>query len=141
MTAALIAAWAFEHDEIKFRCVPTAIALAGKLSGKEGEMLDCLFDGRNNEILLFGLVFKNGEWQSRNENAVLDKDAFKASFDPNRRYLVSSADLDAVRLITGDIRLEVSEPDCAELIRTKAFVYDNDPDKLVYIREAVESKQ
>ena len=44
MTAALIAAWALEHDDIKFRCVPAAFALTGRFPGKEGDQLDCLFD-------------------------------------------------------------------------------------------------
>ncbi|MBR2373452.1 MAG: hypothetical protein IKA87_04400 [Lentisphaeria bacterium] len=138
MTAALIAAWAFEHENIKFRCVPGAIALAGSLPGREGEMLDCLFDGRNNEILLYGLIFRNGRWESRNENAILNENAFRSCYTPDRRYVVNAAELDAVRKITGTVALETREPDCSELIKTQAFEYDNDPDKLVYIREAVE---
>lgn len=140
MTAALVAAWAFEHENINYRCVPGAIALAGALPGKDGDVLDCLFDGRNNEILLYGLIFRNGQWESRNDNAVLNKETFQASFSNERRYAVSRADRDAVMLITGNIKIDICDPDCSELIRTKAFPYDNDPDNLVYIREAVELK-
>ena len=140
MTAALIAAWALEHEEIRFRCVPAAFAIAGGLSGAEGDCLDCLFDGRNREVLLFGLVFRNGHWESRNFNAVLNAESFKAYRDAHKeiRFVTGIREFEAVTAITGKEGILPRESDCAELIRTEAYAYDNDADNLVYIREAVE---
>ena len=140
MTAALIAAWALEHEEIKFRCVPAAFAIAGGLSGAEGDRLDCLFDGRNHEVLLFGLEFRNGRWESRNFNAVLNTESFKAYKDAHKeiRFVTDIKEFEAVAAITGKEGIMPRESDCAELIRTQAYAYDNDADNLVYIREAVE---
>ena len=141
MTAALVAAWALEHDEIKFRCVPAAFALTGKLQGKEGDRLDCLFDGRNREILLYGMEFKNGRWESRNHNAVLNSDAFQSyKASACGRFIADSAEYDSVIKITGSEGIEKCDSDCADLIRTTAIPYDNNADNLVYIREAVELK-
>jgi len=140
MTAALVAAWALEHENIRFRCVPSAIALAGDLPGAEGEVLDCLFDGRNNEILLYGLLFREGSWRPRGETAVMNADAWAKRPFPGRRCVAAASEYEAVRRITGDSPVEEREPDCAALIRTRAFPYNNAPDDLVYIREAVELK-
>lgn len=139
MTAALIAAWALEHDELKFRCVPAAFGIAGSLPGNEGDLADCLFDGRNHEVLLFGLVFRDGEWKSRDFNAVLNADSFKAYAQQSTGiFVVDAKEYDAVTAITGTENIVKRESCCADLIRTTAYPYDNDPDKLVYIREAVE---
>ena len=127
MTAALNAAWA-------------AFAIAGGLSGAEGDRLDCLFDGRNHEVLLFGLEFRNGRWESRNFNAVLNTESFKAYKDAHKeiRFVTDIKEFEAVAAITGKEGIMPRESDCAELIRTQAYAYDNDADNLVYIREAVE---
>ena len=140
MTAALVAAWALGHEKIKFRCVPSAIALAGNLPGAEGEELDCLFDGRNNEILLYGLVFRQGEWRPRNFTCVLNGSSWTRYASVPRRCAFSAAEYEAVKRITGETPLEKCDPDCVNLIRTTAFPYDNAADGLIYIREAVELK-
>ena len=140
MTAALVAAWALGHEGIKFRCVPSAIALAGSLPGREGEELDCLFDGRNSEILLYGLAFKQGEWRPRNYTCVMNGASWSRYAAAPRRCAVSAAEYEAVKRITGETPLEKCDPDCANLIRTTVFPSDNAADGLVYIREAVELK-
>ena len=141
MTAALIAAWALEHEEIKFRCVPAAFALTGKLAGKEGDKIDCLFDGRNREVLLYGMEFREGQWQSRNECAVLDADKFRSRrMENSNRLLTDASEYEAVIKITGAEGVEKCVSECADLIRTAAIPYDNNADNLVYIREAVELK-
>ena len=140
MTAALVAAWALGHEGIKFRCVPSALALAGDLPGTEGEELDCLFDGRNNEILLYGLVFRQGEWRPRNYTCVMNGVSWCRYATAPRRRVVSGSEYEAVKRITGETPLEKRDPDCVNLIRTTVFPYDNAADDLVYIREAVELK-
>ena len=140
MTAALVAAWALGHEEIKFRCVPSAIALAGDLPGSEGEELDCLFDGRNHEILLYGLVFRQGEWRPRNYTCVMNSSSWSRYAATPRRCAVSETEYEAVKRITGETPLEKRSTDCVNLIRTAVFPYDNAADGLVYIREAVELK-
>lgn len=141
MTAALIAAWALEHDEIKFRCVPAAFGLTGRIPGQEGDTLDCLFDGRNREILLYGMEFRNGRWQSRNYTAVLNSEAFKNyKAAATGRFVCDTAEYEAVIKITGAEDIEKADSDCSDLIRTDAIPYDNNADNLVYIREAVELK-
>ena len=139
MTAALIAAWALEHDDIKFRCVPAAFALTGRFPGKEGDQLDCLFDGRNREILLYGMEYKNGHWESRDFSAVLNSEDFQTyKASAPGRFITDAAEYDAVIKITGSEDIEKCVSECADLIRTTALPYDNNADNLVYIREAVE---
>lgn len=139
MTAALIAAWALEHDEIKFRCVPAAFALTEGLTGVEGEELDCLFDGRNHEVLLYGLVFKNGSWASREFSAVLNENTFKEyASGKSCRFIADAKEYEAVVKITGEVPVIKRESLCVGLIHATAFPYDNNADNLVYIREAVE---
>ena len=139
MTAALVAAWALEHEEIKFRCVPAAFALADGIGGTEGEELDCLFDGRNHEVLLYGLVFKDGAWQSRDFNAVLNENAFKEyAQSGGKTFITDVKEYEAVTKITGSTAVTAREGRCSGLITTQAFPYDNNADNLVYIREAVE---
>lgn len=139
MTAALVAAWALEHDEIKFRCVPAAFALVDGLPGAEGEELDCLFDGRNHELLLYGLVFRNGRWENRNFNAVLDENAFNEyCARGKRRFVADSKEYASIIKITDSREIIVRDALCSGLIRTDLFPYDNNADNLVYIREAVE---
>ena len=139
MTAALVAAWALEHDEIKFRCVPGAFAIVDGMEGNEGDLADCLFDGRNHEVLLYGLVFKNGRWESRNFNAVLNADSFKEYSSKNRvRFVADAKEYEAISAITGTQELTLRNSCCAGLIRTDSVPYDNNADNLVYIREAVE---
>ena len=140
MTAALVAAWAPEHDEIKFRCVPAAFALVDGLPGNEGDELDCLFDGRNHEVLLYGLVFKNGRWENRDFSTVLNESSFKEyCAKGGKRFAADCKEAEAVLKITGsEAELITREAVCAGLIRTQVFPYDNNADNLVYIREAVE---
>lgn len=139
MTAALVAAWTLEHEKIKFRCVPAAFALVDGLAGYEGEELDCLFDGRNHEVLLYGLVFKNGRWEKRDFNAVLNADAFKEYCAAGkRRFIADCREYDSILKITGTQEITARNAVCAGLIRTEVFPYDNNADNLVYIREAVE---
>jgi tRNA A37 threonylcarbamoyladenosine modification protein TsaB len=139
MTAALVAAWALEHDNIKFRCVPAAFALVDGMDGVEGQELDCLFDGRNHEVLLYGLVFKDGAWQSRNFNAVLNENAFKEYAQTGgKTFIADVKEFEAISKITTSTPVAPREGRCAGLIRTQVFPYDNDADNLVYIREAVE---
>lgn len=139
MTAALVAAWALEHEEIKFRCVPAAFALVENITGTEGEEIDCLFDGRNHEVLLYGLVFKNGRWENRNFTAVLNENSFtEYCVQKAPRFIADSKEYDAIVKITGQKNVAAVESCCTGLIRTEAFPYDNNADTLVYIREAVE---
>ena len=139
MTAALVAAWALEHEEIKFRCVPAAFALVDGLPGTEGKELDCLFDGRNHEVLLYGLVFRNGRWENRNFNAVLNESTFKEYCAATTgSFIADSKEYASVIKITGEQKVIARNSLCAGLIRTDLFPYDNNADNLVYIREAVE---
>ena len=134
-----MAAWALEHEEIKFRCVPAAFALVENVTGKEGEEIDCLFDGRNHEVLLYGLVFKNGRWENRNFTAVLNENSFtEYCVQKAPRFIADSKEYDAIVKITGQKNVTAVESCCTGLIRTEAFPYDNNADTLVYIREAVE---
>ena len=77
---------------------------------------------------------------SATANAVLNTESFKAYKDAHKeiRFVTDIKEFEAVAAITGKEGIMARESDCAELIRTQAYAYDNNADNLVYIREAVE---
>ena len=123
VVAALAAGWKFADQEMDFRCVPGALALAGAT----GETAcGVLYDGRNKEILYFGAVKRNGAWESSGETAVLN--AIQAQ----------ECEKSAIEAILPDsVNVEAVSPCPAALAANTAIPFDNNLDDLVYIRPAV----
>ena len=80
VVAGLAAGWHVGHDRIQFRCVPGALALAASLKPSEGETVGALYDGRNHELLYFGVRRTGGELTPTGETAVLNAERAERFF-------------------------------------------------------------
>jgi tRNA threonylcarbamoyl adenosine modification protein YeaZ len=143
LAAALATGISLGQSNIKTRCVPGAVALAGSVEYLEGEKLISIFDGRNREILLFELIKKNGEMIPTGVTKVLNREQAKEFFAANQyKHIVAPAP-DRVNIelvlpedICGKIQYFENLP-LEKLIACKYKEFDNDLTDLVYIRPAV----
>lgn len=138
VAAALGAGWAAGGGRIRFRCLPGALALAAALRPAPGETVWTLYDGRNREVLCYGVVNDAGELRPAGKELILDAAAAAARFASGRERLVAfAADAPALAELLGDrVKFTVAEADLAALDASTAD-FDNDTDKMVYIRPAV----
>lgn len=141
LVAALVSAWSLGKDDVKTRSVPGAVALGAMLKLAPGEKAGVLYDGRNREILYFGVEGLPGnDLKPTGETAVLNAEQ-SAEFFSNRkeRLAMFSSEGKAIKLILPeDVNVESFEyADTARLALTEAQDFDNDLTRLVYIRPAV----
>ena len=137
VVAALGAGWAI-GGSIRFRCLPGALALAAALRPAVGETVGALYDGRNQELLCFGVTNVDGVLKSSGEENILNA-AQAAEFfaDRHMRLVAFAPDAPALTdLLGGEIPFVTAEADLSVLAADPA-PFDNDPDKMVYIRPAV----
>lgn len=141
VAAALGAGWAAGNDKIRFRCLPGAPALAGALNPAEGETVGVIYDGRNKELLCFTVKCSGGKLLPAGEELILTATAAEEYFAGNSMRLVTFAkDAPALTALLGDrIAFTVAEADLSVLANSDA-PFDNDADKMVYIRPAVAGK-
>ncbi len=139
LVAALAAGWKFADDSMQFRCVPGAIALAGACSCVPGEKIGVLYDGRNQEILYFGVINRDGFLESSGETAVLNREQCVDFFAARQEKLICfECEKNAVEAILPESVTVTSVIPCPEaLAANRSVPYDNDLDNLVYIRPAV----
>ncbi|MBR2642456.1 MAG: hypothetical protein IKD46_04940 [Lentisphaeria bacterium] len=139
LASALVKGWVFGCPEIKVRCVPSALIAA---SAADAETVAVLQDGRNQEMLVFGLKKQNGTYVPDGFTAVWNKEQ-AAEEMPRQHYsqwAVFAADKMAVeRLLPEDsaVVLQISQTCSAVPLLRAAMPFDGDLDKLVYIRPAV----
>lgn len=138
VVAALGAGWAAGNPQIRFRCVPGALALAAALAPAEGEKVGILYDGRNKELLCYCVQKINGELCPANEESILNADAAQEYFRKNKLRLAAFSSDEAVlkKLLGGEICFQTVDPDIAALADAPGE-FDNDADKMCYIRPAV----
>jgi tRNA A37 threonylcarbamoyladenosine modification protein TsaB len=142
VVAALGAGWAAANPAIRFRCVPGALALAAKLDLNCGESAGILYDGRNKELLCFGVRrTENGTLEPTGEELILNAEAAGKFFTENPMKLAAFACDEAVlnNLLGNRIPFQTVEPDPAALANAPGE-FDNDTDKMCYIRPAVTGK-
>ncbi|MBR7104049.1 MAG: hypothetical protein IKC65_03820 [Lentisphaeria bacterium] len=142
LVAALVSAWCLGKEDVKCRCVPGAVALAGMLDLAPGEKAGAVYDGRNKEILYFGVVkTAAGDLAPTGETAVLNSEQAASFFAarPGEKLVVYSGEEEAVRkILPAGISLgSFAHADTALLASTAVQEFDNDLTKLVYIRPAV----
>ena len=142
LVSALVSAWCLGKEDVRSRNVPGAVALAGMLKLAPGEKAGAVYDGRNHEILYFGVTgLENGDAAPTGETAVLNREQAQEFFASRtgERLAVFSGEADAVQAIlppgVDPERFEYS--DTVLLARTGVQAFDNDLTKLVYIRPAV----
>ena len=143
LAAALVAGWTFGKTGVKTRCIPTATAYAVRASAAEGEKIGCLFDGRNHELIYFGMIFRNGEPVSTGEEHVLNREQAGPFFAaaPAEHLVAPAGELPALGQLLEEAVLRrvlpVETADFTALIRAGFRSYDNNLTDLVYIRPAV----
>lgn len=141
LVAALVSAWSLGKDDVKTRSVPGAVALGAMLKLAPGEKAGVLYDGRNREILYFGVEGLPGnDLKPTGETAVLNAEQAAEFFASRReRLAMFSSEGKAIKLILPeDVNVESFEyADTARLALTEAQDFDNDLTRLVYIRPAV----
>ena len=105
VVAALGAGWAAGNDKLRFRCVPGALALAAALDIAEGEKAGVIYDGRNKELLCFGVKKVDGELIPTGEELILNGPAAQEYFSANPIRLAAFASEEAVlnKLLEGKI--------------------------------------
>ena len=138
VVAALGAGWAVGDSELRFRCIPGALALAACLDLHEGEKAGVLYDGRNKELLCFGVEKTGGVLRPTGEELILNSAAALEFFASDHRRLCAFEADEAVltKLLGGQVKFQTVEPDLAALAQIPGE-FDNDADKMCYIRPAV----
>ena len=141
LVAALVSAWSLGKDDVKTRNVPGAIALGAMLKLAPGEKAGAVYDGRNREILYFGLEgLPDGDLKPTGETAVLNQEQAQSFFaSRSERLAMYACESKAITgVLPANIMPESFEyADTAHLALTQVQEFDNDLTKLVYIRPAV----
>ena len=143
LVAALVTGMTMGRDEVKSRCVPSALALGNTDKLNDGDKIATVFDGRNKEILLFELLKQDGELIPSGKNKVLNHEQAEEFFTENTYAQIAALDYDKVNIeavlppekfaqIKWFENLAVDK-----LIECKYKDFDNDLTALVYIRPAV----
>lgn len=141
VAAALGAGWAAGNSKISFRCLPGALAFARALQVAEGEKVGVIYDGRNKELLCFVVAMQEGKLVPTGEELILDSAGAKKYFSGNPMRLAANAkDAPALQmLLENSVEFTVVEPDLTVFAAYDA-PFDNDADKMIYIRPAVSGK-
>jgi len=147
LAAALVAGLTHGESTVKTRGVPTAIAIsmaAGK-NLQENSKIAVLFDGRNQEMLVYCVVRKNNVDEGCGEGIVLNKEQAEDFFAENKFDLIcgQAHEGEAIKAILPENAVKelhlVEDFDLSPLLRSsKAF--DGNLRDLVYIRPAVFTK-
>jgi tRNA A37 threonylcarbamoyladenosine modification protein TsaB len=138
VAAALGAGWAAGNDKIRFRCLPGAPALAKALQVADGETVGCIYDGRNKELLCFTVCNNGGKLQPAGEELILTAPAALEYFKKNPMRLAAFPADEAVlkKYLADEVPLEIITPDLGAIAAAPGE-FDNDADKMCYIRPAV----
>ena len=138
VVAALGAGWSVNNPSLRFRCVPGALALAAALDLADNESGGILYDGRNKELLCFG-VKKTGSYiVPTGEELILNGEAAQKYFTEKPMKLAAFESEKEIlqKLLDNRIIFITPEPDPAALVNFPGE-FDNDADKMCYIRPAV----
>ena len=141
LVSALVSAWTLGKEDVATRNVPGAVALGAMLKLAPGEKAGVLYDGRNKEILYFGVEGLPGnDLRPTGETAVLNSSQAEGFFASRReRLAVFAAESKAVAAVLppGIVPESFEYSDTARLALTQVQDFDNDLTQLVYIRPAV----
>ena len=112
--------------------------MAKNLDLSEGERGGVIYDGRNKEILFFGVEKRNGELLASGENRIIPgSDGAKFFAEHKIKLAAFAKDSAVLRGYLGEeIDLLVEEADLSAFIESRD-AFDNDADKMNYIRPAV----
>lgn len=144
LASAFVMGRTFGRENILKRTVPTAAAMAHTAFPADnfaGKKIGALFDGRRDEILLFGMVEKDSSFISNNCNGVLSASdlSLLSSFD---HFVALERDREQIEEVTKDLlkdKVRYIEHILAScLIRNTPEDFSSHPlTELVYLRPAV----
>ena len=138
LASALVKGWVFGYPEVQVRCVPSALIAA---SAATADRVAVLQDGRNQEMLVFGLKKQNGTYLPDGFTTVWNQmqAAEELPMQNYGEWAVFAADEAAVRKLLPETvaDLQICHTYSAAPLLRAELPYDGDLDKLVYIRPAV----
>ncbi len=142
MAASLVGGLIFDKAEVKARSLPTALGLAAGLAPAAGEKVAVLFDGRNHELLLFGVaVESNGQLVADGATEVVNVDNARELCGKYDRLAAFGYDRTAIEgVLYPDLfnRVELIEHlPIEKMLNIESDNWNNDLTELVYIRQAV----
>lgn len=145
LASALVGGLIYGKEGVKARALPTALAMAAGLSPEPGTRTGVLFDGRNNELLLYGTaVDASGNICPDGVSMVIDAANAAESCAGFDRLTAFACDHAAInRILCG---ASVAEPEYQEHLPVERMFdivsdnWNNDLTGLVYIRQAVFTK-
>ena len=141
MTAALVGGFCFGHGKNICRSVPGAIAIGAAIAAPENSRIGVLYDGRNKEILYYGLEVVSGKCVPTGETQVLNSEQAKEFFADrgDEIFALYSGEQAAIqKVIPATVEFRAVDKLCnAALAENTSIPYDDDLTKLVYIRPAV----
>ena len=141
VAAALVSGLTYGHPELKIRGVPSAEGLIRTaFAGNFPEKAAAVFDGRRSELLVYGMVLKDGSYQPDGFTAVLQKPEELAGLLAGRSAAALEKDRTAIakfapELVDG-IRFTPSI-NAEELIFNDPQNFSASPTDLIYLRAAV----
>ena len=141
VAAALVSGLTYGHPELKIRGVPSAAGLIRTaFAGNFPEKAAAVFDGRRSELLVYGMVLKDGSYQPDGFTAVLQKPEELAGLLAGRSAAALEKDRTAIakfapELVDG-IRFTPSI-NAEELIFNDPQNFSASPTDLIYLRAAV----
>lgn len=141
MAAALIEGLTFARDKIRSRSLPTALGMAAAVTAADRLKVACLFDGRNKELLLFGVDAGPDQIIPSGDTAVVNAANAAAQLAGYDRLVAFVRDRNAVSAIlppdatAGVYYLE--HPPVSAMLQIESDTWNNDLTGLVYIRQAV----
>ncbi|MDD3117941.1 MAG: hypothetical protein PHQ27_02060 [Victivallales bacterium] len=141
LAAALVGGLIFGHHECVARTLPTAFALAAGSRAAAGESVAALFDGRNRELLLFGMRRTGTGVEADGCSIVVDAVTAPAALSGYQHLTAAEANRDAItQLLSPELTARVEffpHLPVATLLTLPSDNWNNDLTELVYVRQAV----
>ncbi len=145
MAASLVGGLIFDKSEVKARSLPTALGLAAGVAPADGKKVGVLFDGRNNELLLFGVAADaDGQFAADGVTEVVNVDnagELCGQYDHLAAFEYDRSALEGVLYADLFKRVEFIEHlPIEKMLSIESDNWNNDLTELVYIRQAVFAK-
>ncbi len=143
LIAAMVAGVTCFNPSSHTRCVPTAVAMAMQVNSVAGDTIIAFFDGRNNELIVFGMINRGGIIYPDGDGVLIDIDKIEDLMSSHRDSIkiAFQNDYQAInKILPLNIVNEIAFIDAIlpeNLIMSKCSEYDNDLTNLIYIRPAV----
>ncbi len=141
MAASLVGGLIFGKEHMAARTMPTALGLAAGCDAACGETIATLYDGRNHELLLFGVVKTTEGLVADGASMVIDATSAAEIGKTYSRLVAFEHDRNAVLKVLPEVlhsRVDFIEHlPVDKMLLLPSDNWNNDLTELVYIRQAV----